>query len=51
MRYDLDYRTLFGHTGELTTNRLILTHMGQSMLTRLGEVEHTCANDGLTFAE
>jgi len=25
-----------------------LTHMGPSMLTRLDEVEHTCANDSLT---
>jgi ribonuclease BN (tRNA processing enzyme) len=49
VRYHLDYRTLFEHTGELATNRLILTHMGPSMLTRLDEVEHTCANDGLTL--
>jgi ribonuclease BN (tRNA processing enzyme) len=49
VRYHLDYRTLFGHTGELATSRLILTHMGPSMLTRLDEVEDTCANDGLTL--
>lgn len=47
--YHLDYRTLCEHADELATNQLILTHMGPSMLTRLDEIEHTTAGDGLTL--
>ena len=49
VRYHLNYRTLLEHAHELTTNLLILTHMGPAMLTRLDEVEHTTAHDGLTL--
>jgi len=49
VRYHLSYRTLCEHAGELTTDRLILTHMGPSMLTRLDDVEHDFATDGLTL--
>lgn len=49
VRYHLGYRTLREHADELATNQLILTHMGPSMLTRLDEVEHTAATDGLTL--
>ena len=49
VRYHLDYCTLREHVHELATNRLILTHMGSSMLTRLDEVENTTASDGLTL--
>ncbi len=46
VRYHLDYRTLCQHAGEFTTGQLILTHMGPSMLSRLGQLEHIPAHDG-----
>jgi ribonuclease BN (tRNA processing enzyme) len=46
VRYHLDYRTLQEHTAELATGRLILTHMGPSMLARLGDIDHEAAFDG-----
>jgi ribonuclease BN (tRNA processing enzyme) len=49
VRYHLDYRTLRQHTHELATHRLILTHMGPSMLDRLDDVQHTTAHDGLNL--
>lgn len=47
VRYHLDYRTLREHAHELRTSRLIVTHMGPSMLNRLGEVAEQAASDGL----
>lgn len=49
VRHHLDYRTLCEHARDLATNRLVLTHMGPSMLTRLGQVEHGAASDGLAL--
>jgi hypothetical protein len=43
------FRTLCEYAGELAADRLILTNMGPSMLTRLDDVEHDCAYDGLTL--
>lgn len=43
----LDYRTLNEHRSELDCKRLVLTHMGDGMLERLGEVEEEVASDGL----
>jgi ribonuclease BN (tRNA processing enzyme) len=45
----LDYRTLTEHRPELDCKRLVLTHMGESMLERLDEVQDEVASDGLTI--
>lgn len=46
--YHLDLATLEAHLPEIAPKRLILTHMSDEMLTRRGEVEFECAEDGLT---
>jgi ribonuclease BN (tRNA processing enzyme) len=46
MKYHLDYRTLMAHREELRCRRLIVTHMSADMLSRLGDVEVECAEDG-----
>jgi hypothetical protein len=47
--YHLDYATVRRHGSQLATERLILTHMGPTMLARLGEVEYDTATDGLVI--
>jgi ribonuclease BN (tRNA processing enzyme) len=47
VRYHLAYRTLCEHAHELAAGRLVLTHMGPSMLERLPEAGHQVAHDGL----
>lgn len=49
VRYHLDYRTLREHADEIESNRLVLTHMGPSMLDRLAELDYEAAADGLVF--
>ncbi len=49
VRYHLDYRTLCQHVDELDTNRLVLTHMGPSMLARLTELDHEAISDELVL--
>lgn len=49
LRYHLDYSTLREHAEELDCNRLILTHMGPSMLDRLPDLDHEAATDGLVL--
>ena len=44
--YHLDYRTLMDHRSELGCRRLILTHMSDDMLRRLGDVDAEWAEDG-----
>ena len=46
----LNYMTLMKHRKELTCKRLILTHMGDDMLTRLGELQVETAEDGKEFS-
>ena len=46
IRYHLDYKTLRQHLGRLDCRRVILTHMSQEMLARLGEVDLEHAEDG-----
>ncbi len=46
IRYHLDYGTLREHLPRIDCRRLILTHMGPDMLSRLGEVEIERAEDG-----
>ncbi len=47
MKNHLSYRTLMAHRTELGCRRLILTHMGEDLLARLGEVELETAADGM----
>jgi ribonuclease BN (tRNA processing enzyme) len=42
----LDYRTLVKHREELECRRLVLTHMGEEMLRRIGELDIEGAEDG-----
>jgi ribonuclease BN (tRNA processing enzyme) len=48
--YHLDYRTLMAHRAQLGCRRLILTHMSEDMLRRLGEVEVEWAEDDKLLA-
>jgi ribonuclease BN (tRNA processing enzyme) len=47
MKNHLNYRTLMAHRGELGCKRLLLTHLGEDMLSRRGEIETEMAEDGL----
>jgi ribonuclease BN (tRNA processing enzyme) len=49
VRYHLAYHTLLDHAAELTARRVVVTHMGPSMLARLDQIEHTPAWDGLVL--
>ncbi|MBA4423310.1 MAG: MBL fold metallo-hydrolase [Syntrophus sp. (in: bacteria)] len=43
----LSYRTLMAHRAELGCKRLIITHLGEDILGRLGQVELEVAEDGM----
>lgn len=43
----LDLLSLLEHRHELECRRIILTHLGESMLERCGSVEFECAQDGM----
>ncbi len=45
----LDYRTLTEHRAGLECERLVLTHMGDDVLGRLGEIDVEVASDGMTI--
>jgi len=45
----LDLTTLEKHLPELNPKKLVLTHMSDDMLGRLGELQHTAASDGLVI--
>jgi ribonuclease BN (tRNA processing enzyme) len=47
VRFHLDYATLVRHRAELDCKRLIVTHMGPDMLSRLSELPIEAAHDGL----
>ncbi len=47
MKNHLSYRTLMAHRDELRCKRLIITHLGEDLLGRLGEVELEVAYDGM----
>jgi ribonuclease BN (tRNA processing enzyme) len=49
IKYHLDYRTLCEHRDRFECRRIILTHMGQEMLSHLGDAELECAEDGKTI--
>jgi ribonuclease BN (tRNA processing enzyme) len=44
--YHLDYQTLMNHRAELECRRLILTHMNDDMLRKLGSLDIEGAEDG-----
>lgn len=43
----LNFLTLLEHRHELSCRRIILTHLGESMLERCGMIEFECAQDGM----
>ena len=43
----LSLKTLEAHLAEIKPKRLILTHMSEDMLARLGTLSHTAASDGM----
>lgn len=47
VKFHLDYATLMAHREELRCQRFILTHMSSGMLSRIGEIDAECAEDGL----
>jgi ribonuclease BN (tRNA processing enzyme) len=47
VRYHLDVDDLRAHAPHMATSRLILTHLGPSMLARLDDIEYETATDGL----
>lgn len=47
--YHLDYETLMDHRAELGCRRLVLTHMGEEMLHRIGELDVEGAEDGKSY--
>ena len=44
----MNYRTLSTRLGDLDAARIILTHMGEDMLTHVDAIPEECAYDGLT---
>jgi ribonuclease BN (tRNA processing enzyme) len=48
VRYHLDVEDLRVHAHQMATGRLILTHLGPTMLARLDDIEYETAVDGLT---
>ena len=47
MKNHINYRTLLAHRAELGCRRIILTHMGEDVLKRRGEIELEAAEDGM----
>ncbi|MDF0497034.1 MBL fold metallo-hydrolase [Bradyrhizobium yuanmingense] len=45
----LSLKTLEQHLPDIGAKRLVLTHMSDDMLSRLGEVEHLAAEDGMAL--
>jgi ribonuclease BN (tRNA processing enzyme) len=45
----LSLKTLEAHLPEINAKRLVLTHMSEDMLARLGELPYTAAEDGMTI--
>jgi ribonuclease BN (tRNA processing enzyme) len=49
VRFHLDYATVRAQAARLGARRIVLTHMGPSMLERRHEAEFECAEDGLVL--
>ncbi|MDP8950919.1 MAG: MBL fold metallo-hydrolase [Actinomycetota bacterium] len=48
--YHIDYLTLMKYRAELECRRLVLTHMGEEMLNKVGDLDVEGAHDGKSFA-
>lgn len=48
--YHLDYETLRAKRDQLECERIVITHMGEEMLARLGEVDLEAADEGAVIA-
>ena len=46
VKYHMDYRTLMRHRSKIRCKRMILTHMGEEMLERVGDIEIEMAEEG-----
>jgi hypothetical protein len=49
IRYHLDYQRLRSHIGQIHAERVVLTHMSASMLSRLADAELPGAYDGMVI--
>ena len=49
VRYHLDIDDLRAHAHQMTTSRLILTHLGPTLLARLDDTDYETATDALTI--
>jgi ribonuclease BN (tRNA processing enzyme) len=49
IRYHLDYQTLRSHLGQIHAERVVLTHVSASMLSRLADAELPGAYDGMVI--
>ncbi len=49
VRFHLDYATVRAEAARFGARRIVLTHMGPSMLERRGEAAFECATDGLVL--
>ncbi len=47
VKYHLDYASLKGNLERIGAKRVILTHMGPEMLSRIGDVSEETAEDGM----
>ncbi len=45
----MNYKTLQAYDPQLTYKRILLTHFGTEMLGNLHQVDHACAEDGMTI--
>jgi ribonuclease BN (tRNA processing enzyme) len=50
LRFHLDYATVRAAAPRFGARRIVLTHMGPSMLARRAEAEFECASDGLVLS-
>lgn len=49
IKYHIDYKTLMKHKDEINAKRMIVTHMGEDVLSRLYQLECEYAVDGKIF--
>lgn len=47
IKFHLNYQTLVEHLPELNPKQMVITHMSQDMLDRLGEIDVPAAQDGM----
>ena len=50
LRFHLDYATVRAEAARFGCRRVVLTHMGPTMLARRAEADFECASDGLTLS-